>query len=450
MAKADIRAKEWGWYTRGDFYYDRSRYGEAIECYDKVTEINPNLVEAWKKKGNAFCLLEKYEEGIKCYDQVLKISKNDDPQILCSKLDAIIGLGRLNERYEKNYEALECYDKVLELHPNDFKACIGKASALYALKKYEESLVWYNKVQEVTNNIQVWNRKGNILYALKKYEESQQCYSKVKELNPNDYDNAVIWCERGNTFYESKRYEQAIQCYDKIIQQQICRKDHAIGNYISWLGYNEAIKCYDKAIEENLSNNNTDLLYKEVLFLSYKKLLFLSLRDCTSGDEYIHRKVETLKCYDKIIEINPNDAEAWINKGLIHEILQSYVNPIKCYDKAIEVNSNYENNTYVWLYLCYALAYKLFRYGQPVSSGFRHGCQWIKIEGALLRRDVNERRERLEKALDCINKALECNSKHANIWETKGEILLSLKRYDDAIKCRDKVLEIDPTRRYVC
>ena len=121
---------------------------------------------------------------------------------------------------------------------------------------------------------------------------------------------------------------------------------------------------------------------------------------------------------------------------------------------AIKINSNYENSAYVWLYLCYALAYKLLKYRYTGQYALRYGCQWIKgqvVEGTLLRRDWNERRERLEKALDCINKALECDSKYAGsayIWKSKGEILHHLNRDDEAVKCYDKVLEINPTTRY--
>ena len=137
--------------------------------YDKSIEINPNLVEVWKKKGDACCLLAKYKEGIKCYDRVLKLSNNNDSEILKCKLYAIIGLGSCNERNENYCEALECYDRVLDVDPNNFEACFGKGNTLYALKKYKESLVWYHRVLEVDpNNIQVWNRKGNILCFLKK------------------------------------------------------------------------------------------------------------------------------------------------------------------------------------------------------------------------------------------------------------------------------------------
>jgi tetratricopeptide (TPR) repeat protein len=66
--------------------------------------------------------------------------------------------------------------------------------------------------------------------------------------------------------------------------------------------YNEAIDSYDKVIKKNHNNNNTDLLYNKGLFLL----------NCshTSEHEYFNNKIEALKCYDKIIEINPNHAKA--------------------------------------------------------------------------------------------------------------------------------------------
>jgi tetratricopeptide (TPR) repeat protein len=414
MADSDgaIPVKGSKWYRRGNTFYDRRRYKEAIECYDKAIQINPNLFEAWKKKGDAFCGLEKYDEGINCYDKALKISNIDDPEILKCKLDAIIKLGTFHVKYEYYHEALDCYNKVLKADPNNFEACVGKSNTLYTLKKYKESLAWYHRVLEIDpNNIQVWNRKGNILCFLKKYEESQQCYDKVKELNPND-DDATIWHERGNTFYELKRYDEAIKCYDKIVE--VYRKTP----YTSRISCNEAIESYDKAIQKNLNNNKIELLYNKGLYL---------LHSYASRDDCIHYAIEALKCYDKIIEINPNHVKAWIMKGLIHERWGRWDEAIKCYDKAIEINSNYENNSAdVWLRLCYTLAYE---------SDRRCGM------------DGFDERERPEKALDCINKALGRNSKYADnpyIWKSKGEILYFLDRYEEAVICYDKALEIDP------
>ena len=46
--------KELELYRKGNTYYDRGFYEQAIKHYDRAIEINPNLVEAWKKKGDAY------------------------------------------------------------------------------------------------------------------------------------------------------------------------------------------------------------------------------------------------------------------------------------------------------------------------------------------------------------------------------------------------------------
>ena len=48
--------------------------------------------------------------------------------------------------------------------------------------------------------------------------------------------------------------------------------------------------------------------------------------------------MKTIACYDKAIEVNPENADAYNNKGLSLYLLRSYNEAIACYDKAIEVN----------------------------------------------------------------------------------------------------------------
>ena len=48
--------------------------------------------------------------------------------------------------------------------------------------------------------------------------------------------------------------------------------------------------------------------------------------------------------YNKAIELDPNDADAYNNRGLAYYYLEEYERAIEDYNKAIELNPNYAYN----------------------------------------------------------------------------------------------------------
>ena len=49
---------------------------------------------------------------------------------------------------------------------------------------------------------------------------------------------------------------------------------------------------------------------------------------------------ETLKCFQKAIEIDPKNSLAWNNKGFALEKLNRITEAVKCYKKALNIDSN--------------------------------------------------------------------------------------------------------------
>ena len=52
--------------------------------------------------------------------------------------------------------------------------------------------------------------------------------------------------------------------------------------------------------------------------------------------------------------------------------------------------------------------------------------------------------KRYDEAIQCFNKAIELNPSYELAWNNKGTALYMLKRYKEAIKCFDEVLKINP------
>ena len=51
----------------------RIEHDEALECYNKALEIDPDYISAWNNKGYPLYGLDRYEAAIECYDTALEI-----------------------------------------------------------------------------------------------------------------------------------------------------------------------------------------------------------------------------------------------------------------------------------------------------------------------------------------------------------------------------------------
>ncbi len=117
---------------------------------------------------------------------------------------------------------------------------------------------------------------------------------------------------------------------------------------------------------------------------------------------------EALEDYDKALEINPNFAEAYINRGTAKAELSRWEDALEDFDKAIALNSDD------------ARAYN---------------------NRALIFRRIN----RLAEALKDCNKAIEIQPDLADCYFTRGAVKLSMENPIEAIKDFDAGLRLNPT-----
>lgn len=121
---------------------------------------------------------------------------------------------------------------------------------------------------------------------------------------------------------------------------------------------------------------------------------------------------EAIECCDKAINIDPNNANAWCNKGIALSCLwpPRFDEAILCYDMAIEIDPSYSKN--------------------EVANALE----------TIYKKGEKKRKARI-KLLFC-DKALEIDPKNVGAWNNKGLALNNLGKYNEAIECLDKALEI--------
>jgi len=188
--------------------------------------------------------------------------------------------------------------------------------------------------------------------------------------------------------------------------------------------YGNAIICFDRCIE--IDTNNADAYYGRGITKYY-------LSD-------YHGAIED---YNKTIEVNPNDAEAYFFRGNAKFVLSDYRGAIEDYNKAIEINPNFAEayGNRGWI----KLNFYLFDY-----LGVIEDCnKAIEINPKLAEvyRDRGNAKKALSDyhgAIEDYNKAIEINSKLVEVFNNRGLAKSELKNYHGAMEDYDKAIEINP------
>ena len=186
--------------------------------------------------------------------------------------------------------------------------------------------------------------------------------------------------------------------------------------------YESALKIFDKAIE--LIPNDAGIWYNKGVILNN-----------------LNKFEDALKAYEKAIELKPNYAFAWNNKGVTLNELGKYEEAIKALDKAIELdpkNATAWNNKGIPLDNLNKFEDALKAYEKAIELKPNFAFAWNNKGTAL------DHFGKYEEAIKAYDKAIELDQKYAAAWINKGESLIKLNKYEEAIKAYDKAIELEP------
>ena len=210
----------------------------------------------------------KYEEAVTCYDKAIKI----DPK----NAEAWRGKGKSLAMISAK-KAMICFDRLIEVKPADVRAWAWKEMLSRLLERYEEAIACSDRLIELKPEVgRPWTKKGYALSKLERYEEAIACFDKAIEMK---YEVADSWMNKGIVFDRSGKVEEATECFSKATELDptdsyewtvkgyktekdadghhqmfvhYVEKSYSEGKRVHMpraADYDEAIKCYNKAIE---------------------------------------------------------------------------------------------------------------------------------------------------------------------------------------------------------
>jgi|GEM_PF-4669366 len=84
-----------GWYTSAINYSNTQDYPNALRCYQKATELNPDFIDAWGKMGLLLVKLGRFDEAHACNARVKELNQR-----------IAVAVHQLSEAAEKNPPAI--------------------------------------------------------------------------------------------------------------------------------------------------------------------------------------------------------------------------------------------------------------------------------------------------------------------------------------------------------
>lgn len=162
------------------------------------------------------------------------------------------------------------------------------------------------------------------------------------------------------------------------------------------------------------------------------------------GNEYYSMESydKAVEVLSKPIEINPNDADAYYNRGCAYQASEEYNQAIVDYNQAISINSNHTNAIYNR-----ALIYESIGDHEHALSDYKKVINLnpsYKVEAYYKLGSVYQNMEMYDKALESFDKAIRLDSSSIEGYLMKGDVYLEQKTYDSVIVEYDKALKFSP------
>lgn len=224
-------------------------YDEAIDCYTKLLEIEPDNDKIYYELGHLYLQKNDSLPAVNAFSMALEKDENN-PFYHNSIAFALVQL----EQYD---DAVEHYQTAININPDPYWTsivCQALGSVYLEIKQnHEAAIVLYQTAAVLNPDSEESHLSiGDAYFSVEDYDNAIKAYCDAIKINP---DNAKSYCKCGMALWEKDYTEEALVAYNKAIA---LNPDYSIAYnnlgviYLDDIGnVTESIELFEKAIEGN-------------------------------------------------------------------------------------------------------------------------------------------------------------------------------------------------------
>ncbi|XP_051640620.1 protein O-mannosyl-transferase TMTC1 [Manacus candei] len=324
---------------------------EAKDYYKRALQLNPQHNRALFNLGNLLKSQGKKEEAVILLRDSIKYGPEfaDAYSSLASLLAEQERLKEAEEVYRAGIEncpessdlhnnygvflvdtgsperAMSHYRQAIRLSPAHHVAMVNLGRLHRSLGQNKEAEVWYKRALKVSRKAEILSPLGALYYNTGRYEEALQVYREAASLQPSNREIrlalAQVLAMMGRTKEAEKMMNhilsedvECLECY-RLLSAIYSKQEH----------YAKALEAIEKALQ--LKPKDPKVI-SELFFTKGNQLREQNLLD------------KAFESYKRAVELNPDQAQAWMNMGGIEHIKGSYVTARDYYEKALQLVPN--------------------------------------------------------------------------------------------------------------
>jgi len=411
--------------NRGFTFKNLGRFAEALSDYNCAIELDQSLDAAYANRGNLNDIMGHHEEALADLSHAVELDANG--------ARFYYDRGLVHEHMERYTEAVSDYTRAIESKPDDAKIYVNRSMVYIHLRHYAEALEDCNTAIRIDpHDAKAYGARGQASKGLGRHREAIVDFTRALELAPNE-----IWpyIGRASCYTEQGDNDKALTDYDHAIELAPARAEF----YELRSRTHMKVTQYDKALADCIRAIELSQDADRRLYLLRSEIYSKLGRD----DEAIADFNRTLG-----ITLENADAHTYYGFGLAYSLRGFHQAALDAYSRAVELSQN--DSEAALYYSARGIAHCDLGHFQEAASDLTCAIEFGQDDAHihLARGEALIRLGRYIEALTDLDSktelGLHLSDLELHFYRIRGFAYTSLERFQDALLDYTHAITLDP------